>query len=108
MIDMDKIAGRMLDLESKYYELQDKYQLLIHHYEDLKAEYEAAERSGHWHGLTDDEIDYVIAHTLDIATKRNLKVLIRCVENKLKDRNEAYRARHRDNIRSQHDLDGSN
>ena len=40
MIDMDKIAGRMLDLESKYYELQDKYQLLIHHYEDLKAEYE--------------------------------------------------------------------
>ncbi len=60
MIDLDKIAGRMLDLESKYYELQDKYQLLIHHYEDLKAEY------------------------------------------------EAYRSRHRDNIRSQHDLDGSN
>lgn len=60
MIDLDKIAGRMLDLESKYYELQDKYQLLIHHYEDLKAEY------------------------------------------------EAYRARHRDNIRSQHDLDGGN
>ena len=50
----------MLDLEIKYYELQDKYQLLIHHYEDLKVEY------------------------------------------------EAYRARHRDNIRSQHDLDGSN
>ena len=60
MMDLDKIAGRMIDLETKYYELQDKYQLLIHHYEDLKAEY------------------------------------------------EAYCARHRDNIRSQHDLDGSN
>jgi hypothetical protein len=60
MIDLDKIAGRMIDLESKYYELQEKYQLLIHHYEDLKAEY------------------------------------------------ETYRSRHRDNIRSQHDLDGSN
>jgi hypothetical protein len=60
MLDLDKIAGRMIDLESKYYDLQEKYQLLIHHYEDLKAEY------------------------------------------------EAYRSRHRDNIRSQHDLDGSN
>jgi predicted nuclease with TOPRIM domain len=40
MIDVDTIAGRMLDLETKYYEMQDKYQLLIHHYEDLKAEYE--------------------------------------------------------------------
>jgi hypothetical protein len=60
MMDLDKIAGRMIDLESKYYDLQEKYQLLIHHYEDLKAEY------------------------------------------------EAYRSRHRDNIRSQHDLDGSN
>ena len=59
MLDLDKIAGRMIDLESKYYDLQEKYQLLIHHYEDLKAEY------------------------------------------------EAYRSRHRDNIRSQHDLDGS-
>ncbi len=37
MIDVDTIAGRMLDLETKYYEMQDKYQLLIHHYEDLKA-----------------------------------------------------------------------
>jgi hypothetical protein len=50
----------MLDLETKYYEMQDKYQLLIHHYEDLKAEY------------------------------------------------EAYRIGHRDNLRSQHDLDGGN
>ena len=63
MIDIDKIAGRMLDLESKYYELQEKYQLLIHHYEDLKGEYE---------------------------TYR-----------------EAYRIGHRDNLRSQLDLDGS-
>ena len=38
MMDLDKIAGRMLDLESKYYDLQEKYQLLIHHSEDLKAE----------------------------------------------------------------------
>ena len=65
MIDFDKIAGRIIELESKYYELQDKYQLLIHHYEDLKAEYE----------------EYKLG--------------------------EAYRSRHRDNIRSQHDLDGS-
>lgn len=60
MIDLDTIAGRMLDLETKYYEMQDKYQLLIHHYEDLKAEY------------------------------------------------EAYRIGHRDNLRSQHGVDGSN
>jgi hypothetical protein len=35
MIDVDTIAGRMLDLETKYYEMQDKYQLLIHHYESV-------------------------------------------------------------------------
>ena len=66
MMDLDTIAGRMLDLETKYYEMQDKYQLLIHHYEDLKAEYE----------------EYKLG--------------------------EAYRIGHRDNLRSQHDLDGGN
>lgn len=50
MMDLYKIAGRMLDLESKYYELQEKYQLLIHHYEDLKVEYESY-REAHRAGL---------------------------------------------------------
>jgi hypothetical protein len=50
MIDVDTIAGRMLDLETKYYEMQEKYQLLIHHYEDLKGEYETY-REAHRTGL---------------------------------------------------------
>jgi hypothetical protein len=107
MIDMDKIAGRMLDLESKYYELQDKYQLLIHHYEDLKAEYEAAERSEHWKELSADEMETLYQLSTYIDGTDYIYMLMMAQE-KLKDKNEAYRTRHRDNIRSQHDLDGSN
>lgn len=107
MIDMDKIAGRMLDLESKYYELQDKYQLLIHHYEDLKAEYEAAKRSEHWQELSADEMEtlYQLSTYMDETDYIHMLMM---AQDKLKDKNEAYRARHRDNIRSQHDLDGGN
>ena len=107
MIDMDKIAGRMLDLESKYYELQDKYQLLIHHYEDLKVEYEAAERSGHWVDLSHYEME-TIYELSSYTDELDPIYMLTLAQEKLKDKNEAYRARHRDNIRSQHDLDGSN
>jgi hypothetical protein len=37
---LDNIAGRLLELEESYFDLQDKYQLLIHQYEQLKEEHE--------------------------------------------------------------------
>jgi hypothetical protein len=40
MMDIDTLVGRLIDLESKYYELQSKYQTLIHQYEELKASHE--------------------------------------------------------------------
>jgi len=39
-MDIDTLIGRLIDLESKYYELQSKYQTLIHQYEELKATHE--------------------------------------------------------------------
>ena len=38
MIDLDTLVHRMMALETKYYELQSKYQTLIHQYEELKNE----------------------------------------------------------------------
>ena len=40
MMDSDTLVGRLIDLESKYYELQSKYQTLIHQYEELKKDHE--------------------------------------------------------------------
>jgi hypothetical protein len=40
MIDLDTLVHRMMDIETKYYELQSKYQTLIHQYEELKASHE--------------------------------------------------------------------
>ena len=40
VIDLDTLVHRMMDLETKYYELQSKYQTLIHQYEELKASHE--------------------------------------------------------------------
>ena len=37
MIDSyERLVGRLRDLETKFYELQDKYQILINDYEKLK------------------------------------------------------------------------
>jgi hypothetical protein len=45
MIDnYERLVGRLMDLETKFYELQDKYQTLIDSYEKLKAEHESCAR----------------------------------------------------------------
>ena len=45
MIDnYERLVGRLMDLETKFYELQDKYQILIDSYEKLKAEHENCAR----------------------------------------------------------------
>lgn len=56
MISVDQLIGRVWELESKYKDLQDKYQLLIHQYEELKDKYEQADRVGHRNetGSSDD------------------------------------------------------
>lgn len=42
MIDnYERLVGRLMDLETKFYELQDKYQILINDYEKLKETHEA-------------------------------------------------------------------
>lgn len=40
MISLDSLVGRVLELEESYFDLQDRYQLLIHQFETLKAEHE--------------------------------------------------------------------
>ena len=45
MMDIETLIGRLMDLETKYYELQSKYQTLIHQYEELKANH--ADSAGH-------------------------------------------------------------
>jgi hypothetical protein len=45
MIDnYERLVGRLMDLETKFYELQEKYQILIDSYETLKAEHENCSR----------------------------------------------------------------
>lgn len=45
MIDnYERLVGRLMDLETKFYELQDKYQILIDSYEKLKVEHENCSR----------------------------------------------------------------
>ena len=44
MIDVETLVGRLMDLETKFYELQDRYQSLINDYEKLKEEHEDCAR----------------------------------------------------------------
>ncbi len=45
MIDnYERLVGRLMDLETKFYELQDKYQNLIDSYEKLKETHENCSR----------------------------------------------------------------
>lgn len=44
MIDMETLVGRLMDLETKYYELQEQYHHLINQYETLKAEHEGCSK----------------------------------------------------------------
>ena len=41
MIDnYERLVGRLMDLETKFYELQEKYHTLINDYESIKDSYE--------------------------------------------------------------------
>jgi hypothetical protein len=40
----ERLVGRLMDLETKFYELQDKYQNLIDSYEKLKETHENCSR----------------------------------------------------------------
>lgn len=39
MIDVETLVGRLMDLETKFYELQSRYHSLINDYETLKEEH---------------------------------------------------------------------
>lgn len=48
MIDLETLVARVWELEGKYFDLQERYQLLIHQYEQLKEQY--ADSAGHRDG----------------------------------------------------------
>lgn len=48
MIDLETLVARVWELEGKYFDLQERYQLLIHQYEQLKEQY--ADSAGHRNG----------------------------------------------------------
>jgi len=48
MMDVEQLVMRVMELEGKYLDLQDRYQLLIHQYEQLKEKY--ADSAGHRDG----------------------------------------------------------
>lgn len=45
MIDLETLVRRLMELETKYYQLQEQYHHLINQYETLKAEH--ADCPGH-------------------------------------------------------------
>ena len=44
MIDVETLVGRLMDLETKFYELQSRYHSLINDYDKLKEEHENCAR----------------------------------------------------------------
>ena len=42
MITLDQLVGMLMELEANYYDLQSKYQTLIHQYEELKEKHESS------------------------------------------------------------------
>ena len=50
MMDMETLVGRLMDLETKYYELQEQYHHLINQYEKLKEEHESCAGHRNEHG----------------------------------------------------------
>lgn len=100
MPTLDQLIGRLMNLENKYYELQSKYQTLIHQYEELKAE-----RNKEWKGLSIEEcqdLEFFYGPPLhpefDEGGLECLE-LLRHAEYKLKEKNE--------NCIGHRDIDGS-
>jgi hypothetical protein len=94
MIDnYERLVGRLMDLETKFYELQDKYQNLIDSYEKLKETHDT-ERSGCWVSLTTkerEEIHEMWAYTEFLPDEQSV---IDLVDKLLKDKNEKNCSRH--------------
>lgn len=57
MIDLESLIQKTMTLEARYLDLQDRYQHLIHQYEELKSKqqdiYERGESQGYWRGYVD-------------------------------------------------------
>jgi hypothetical protein len=103
MIDnYERLVGRLMDLETKFYELQDKYQNLIDSYEKLKETHDA-ERSGCWDKLTEKELkDAWYAQNAIVGWYSFLEIAS-FIEDKVKDKNEKNCSRHRDELGTRYD-----
>jgi hypothetical protein len=108
MIDLDTLVHRMMDIETKYYELQSKYQTLIHQYEQLKTE-----RSEGWKSLSLEEcedLEFLYGppvHPDFSKDEFHCLELIRHTEYKLKEKNENCPG-HRNNAGSSNDSPSGN
>ncbi len=98
----ERLVGRLMDLETKFYELQDKYQTLIDSYEKLKAEHDA-ERSGCWVDLTEKELKEVWYAQAAIVGWYTFLEIASFVQAKVKDKNEKSCARHRNELGTRYD-----
>ena len=105
-IDIDTLVGRLMALETSFYELQSRYHSLINDYEQLK-ELHAGIPDGNWQTLEDIEIDVLEAKHAppvhpDFIGEDDWYDFARAVEAKLKEKN-AYRSGHRnDNGQTNH------
>jgi hypothetical protein len=103
MIDnYERLVGRLMDLETKFYELQEKYQTLINDYEKLKDIHDA-ERSGCWVSLSTkerEEIHEMWTYTDSLSDEQSV---IDLVDKLLKDKNEKNCSRHRDELGTRYD-----
>lgn len=54
MMTLDMIVGRLMELETKYFELQELYSHLINEYEKLKEQYEDSTGHRDQHGTRYD------------------------------------------------------
>lgn len=87
MMTLDQLVGRLMDLETKFYELQDRYQTLINDYEQLKEKYEA-KRSGYWISLSTKEREEIHEQWVYNDSLHDEQDVINVVEKLLKEKNE--------------------
>ena len=81
-IDIDTLVGRLMALETSFYELQSRYHSLINDYEKLKEEHIP---DGNWQFLTDEEKANLVE---DIDWYNYPEFLVEATEEKLKAKNE--------------------
>ena len=89
MMTLDMIVGRLMELETKYFELQELYSHLINEYEKLKEQHIP---DGNWQTLEDIEIDVLEAKHAppvhpDFVGEDDWGEFVRAIEAKLKEKN---------------------